>query len=132
MTLDQMNEYSSTGSNMVAVQDQSVTVTAGNQGGSLNQVFSGTLISSFIDLSNVPEVSFVCAAVAGYYNKAAPSAPNTYEGLKRQKTLSSLLLGKLDTHSRIKTVLHIFCKINICQDQLLNKYKQLLVTLLFL
>lgn len=80
MTLDQMNQYSSTGSNMVAVQDQSVTVSAGNQGGILNQVFSGTLISSFIDLSSVPDVGFVCAAVAGYYNKAAPSAPNTYPG----------------------------------------------------
>lgn len=95
MTLDQMNEYSSTGSNMVAVQDQSVTVTAGNQGGSLNQVFSGTLISSFIDLSNVPEVSFVCAAVAGYYNKAAPSAPNTYEGAQKAEDIIKSLAGQI-------------------------------------
>lgn len=80
MTLEQMNQYSSTGSNMVAIQNQSITVTAGNQGGTLNQVFSGTLISSFIDLSNLPEVSFVCTAVAGYYNKGAPAAPNTYQG----------------------------------------------------
>lgn len=95
MTLDQMNEYSSTGSNMVAVQDQSVTVTAGNQGGSLNQVFSGTLISSFIDLSNPPEVSFVCAAVAGYYNKAAPSAPNTYEGSQKAEDIISALTSQI-------------------------------------
>lgn len=95
MTLDQMNEYSSTGSNMVAVQDQSVTVTAGNQNGSLNQVFSGTLISSFIDLSNVPEVSFVCAAVAGYYNKAAPSAPNTYEGSQKAEDIIAALAGQI-------------------------------------
>lgn len=95
MTLDQMNEYSSTGSNMVAVQDQSVTVTAGNQGGSLNQVFSGTLISSFIDLSNPPEVSFVCAAVAGYYNKAAPSAPNTYEGSQKAEDIIRALAGQI-------------------------------------
>lgn len=80
MTLEQMNQYSFAGSNMVAVQNKAVTVTAGNQGGTLNQVFSGTLISSFIDLSNVPEVSFVCTAVAGYYNKGAPAAPNTYKG----------------------------------------------------
>ena len=95
MTLDQMNEYSSTGSNMVAVQDQSVTVTAGNQNGSLNQVFSGTLISSFIDLSNVPDVSFVCAAVAGYYNKAAPSAPNTYEGSQKAEDIIKSLTGQI-------------------------------------
>ena len=95
MTLDQMNEYSSTGSNMVAVQDQSVTVIAGNQGGSLNQVFSGTLISSFIDLSNPPEVSFVCAAVAGYYNKAAPSAPNSYEGSQKAEDIIKSLAGQI-------------------------------------
>lgn len=95
MTLDQMNEYSSTGSNMVAVQDQSITVVAGNQGGSLNQVFSGTLISSFIDLSNPPEVSFVCAAVAGYYNKAAPSAPNTYEGTQKAEDIIRSLAGQI-------------------------------------
>jgi len=95
MTLEQMNEYSSTGSNMVAVQDQSVTVTAGNQGGTLNQVFSGTLISSFIDLSNPPEASFVCAAVAGYYNKAAPSAPNTYEGSQKAEDIIKALAGQI-------------------------------------
>ena len=95
MTLDQMNQYSSTGSNMVAVQNQSVTVSAGNKGQSLVQVFSGTLISSFIDLSGLPEVGFVCAAVAGYYNKAAPAAANTYEGSQNAediiKSLTNLL-----------------------------------------
>ena len=87
MTLNQMNEYSSSGSNMVAVQDQSVTISAGNQGGPLTQVFSGTLISSFIDLSSVPDVGFVCAAVAGYYNKASPSAPNSYPGAQNAETI---------------------------------------------
>ena len=87
MTLDQMNLYSSTGSNMVAVQDQSVTVSAGNEGGVLNEVFSGTIISSFIDLGGLPDVGFVCAAVAGYYNKAAPAAPNTYEGAQNAEDI---------------------------------------------
>jgi len=87
MTLNQMNEYSSSGSNMVAVQDQSVTVNAGNEGGILTQVFSGTLISSFIDLSSVPDVGFVCAAVAGYYNKAAPAASNSYPGAQNAEDI---------------------------------------------
>ena len=95
MTLDQMNEYSSIGSNMVQAQDQSVTVTAGNQNGTLNQVFSGNLISSFIDFSNAPEVSFVCAAVAGYYNKAAPAAPNTYKGSNKAEDIIQALAGQI-------------------------------------
>jgi hypothetical protein len=93
MTLDQMNQYSSTGSNMVAVQDQSVTVSAGDQGGILNQVFSGTIISSFIDLSSLPEVGFVCAAVAGYYNKAAPAASNSYPGSQNAEDIIESLAG---------------------------------------
>jgi len=95
MTLDQMNEYSSTGSRMVLVQNSSVTVSAGNQGGSMNQVFKGTLISSFIDFSNPPEVSFVCAAMAGYYDKASPVAPNTYKGSQNAEDIIKALVGKL-------------------------------------
>lgn len=95
MTLDQMNQYSSTGSKMVAAQNQSVTVFAGNQNGAMNQVFSGTLISSFIDMSNPPDVSFVCAAVAGYYNKAAPVAANTYKGSQNAEDIIKALVGQL-------------------------------------
>lgn len=95
MTLEQMNQYSAAGSNMVAVQDQSVTVTAGNYGGTLNQVFSGTLISSYIDFSSVPDVCFTCAAVAGYYNKAAPSAPNTYKGAQNAEDIIASLASAI-------------------------------------
>lgn len=95
MTLEQMNQYSSAGSNMVAVQNQSVTVSAGNEGGVMNEVFSGTLISSFIDLSQQPEVCFTCAAVAGYYNKAAPSAPNTYQGSQNAEDIIASLVNLL-------------------------------------
>jgi len=95
MTLEQMNEYSSDGANMVAVQDQSVTVVAGDEGGILEQVFSGTLISSFIDLSSLPDVGFVCAAVAGYYNKAAPAAPNSYQGSQNAEDIIESLAGSI-------------------------------------
>jgi len=95
MTLDQMNQYSSSGSKMVAAQNQSITVFAGDQGGAMNQVFSGTLISSFIDTSNLPDVSFVCAAVAGYYAKAAPVAPNTYKGSQNAEDIIASLVSQL-------------------------------------
>lgn len=95
MTLEQMNEYSSSGSKMVAAQNQSITVFAGDQGGSMNQVFSGTLISSFINLASQPDVSFVCAAVAGYYAKAAPVAPNTYKGSQKAEDIIASLVSQL-------------------------------------
>jgi len=80
MTLDQMNEYSSTGVNMVASQNQSVTVSAGNVGGAMTQVFAGTLMRSFIDFANLPDVCFTCSAVSGYADKATPKPPNSYAG----------------------------------------------------
>ena len=80
MSLDQMNAYSSTGVNMVAAQDIAITVSAGDVGGILYQVFQGTLIRSFIDFSGAPNVAFVCSAIAGYFQKATPAAPNSYPG----------------------------------------------------
>lgn len=87
MTLEQMNQYSSTGTNMVAVQNQSVTVTAGDVGGTLTQVFKGTLIRSFIDFASAPDVCFTCAAVAGYYEKAKATAPNSYAGAQNAEDI---------------------------------------------
>jgi hypothetical protein len=95
MTLDQMNQYSSSGSGMVAVQNQSVTVAAGNQGGDMNTIFAGTLISSFIDFANPPDVGFVCSAVAGYYVKAEGKEPFHYAGAKNAEDLISALVGQL-------------------------------------
>ena len=95
MTLQEMNEYSSTGANLVAVQDQSVTVVAGNENTTLSQVFSGTLISSYIDFSSVPDVCFVCSAVAGYYPKAATTAPNNYAGTANAEDIIKSLATKI-------------------------------------
>lgn len=78
MTLEQMNTYSAVGTNQVVLQNQSVTVFAGDQGGTINQVFSGGIVSSYIDLAHQPEIAFSCAALAGYKPKGTPSAPNSW------------------------------------------------------
>lgn len=94
MTLDQMNTFSSIGSNQVAVQDNSVIVSAGDEGSPLTQVFSGTIISSFIDLSSMPEISFNCAAIAGYIGKATPSASKHYDGANNAETIIESLTNQ--------------------------------------
>lgn len=78
MTMELMNEYSSVGTNKVVLQNQSVTVYAGDSGGVMNQVFSGGIISSYLDMSHQPEISFNCAGVAGYKPKGVPVAPNSW------------------------------------------------------
>lgn len=95
MTLDHMNTYSSTGANLVAIQNHSITVFAGNEGGAMIQVFSGTLISSFIDTSHQPEISFVCSAIAGYYNKGNPSASNSYKGAQNAEDIIKSLVSNM-------------------------------------
>jgi hypothetical protein len=87
MTLEQMNQYSSTGINMVAVQNRSVTVSAGDVDGPMTQVFKGTLIRSFIDFATAPDVCFVCSAVAGYFEKAKATAPNSYQGAQNAEDI---------------------------------------------
>jgi hypothetical protein len=95
MTLDQMNKFSSTGTNMVAVQNASITVSAGNVGGNIAQVFAGTLIKSFPDFSGIPDVSFNCAAVAGFFYKASPAAPNSYQGAQNAEDIIQALASSI-------------------------------------
>jgi hypothetical protein len=95
MTLAQMNKYSSTGSNMVRVQNATITVSAGNVGGPMTQVFAGTLIKSFPDFSGAPDVSFNCAAVAGFFYKASPAAPNTYKGAQNAENIIQSLAASI-------------------------------------
>ena len=69
MTLDQMNTYSSTGTNFTALLNQSITVSAGSEGEVPIQIFSGTLRRSYIDFSSIPDVAFVCEASSGLFQK---------------------------------------------------------------
>lgn len=80
MALEQMNNFSSVGSQFVALADENVTVLAGDVGEPLTNVFEGNIFRAFMDFSAIPEVSFVVAARAGLYHHAAPAAPNTYKG----------------------------------------------------
>ena len=99
MTLDQMNQYSSFGSNTVQALNYSVTVIAGDSGKPLLQVFSGHILSSFIDFSSVPDVCFVCTAAAGYLEKATPVAPNSYPGAQNAEDIIQSLTTSMITSS---------------------------------
>ena len=80
MTLQQMDQYSSVGSQLVAVAENSVTVMAGNQGAPMSNAFEGTIYRAFMDFSSIPNVAFVVSGVAGLYQRALPSVPNQYAG----------------------------------------------------
>ena len=80
MTLDQMNQFSSGGANLIINENIDITILAGDVGGTIGQIFFGGIFSSYIDFSAVPEVAFVCSAQSGIFQKASPSAANSWKG----------------------------------------------------
>ena len=94
MTLDQMNLYSGTTPVSVALQNLNVTLSAGNEGEALKQVFKGGIINSYIDFSSLPDVSFNVAAVSAYFHKGAPSAANNFKGAQTAQNIIKALAPK--------------------------------------
>lgn len=87
MSLEQMNQFSSVGMNGVRSEQRTVLVSAGDVDGVVTQVFEGSLIRSFIDFAGAPDACFVCAAVAGFYEKAKATAPNSYKGAQNAEDM---------------------------------------------
>ncbi|WP_019573363.1 baseplate hub protein [Curvibacter lanceolatus] len=80
MRLADMNTFSTDGLNALAVRGDSVTVSAGNEGGQIHQVFEGTITAAFIDFAGIPDVAFNVQAQAGFLFKVKPAAPNEGKG----------------------------------------------------
>ena len=99
MTLDQMNQYSSTGASTLAgalaLQRISITVLAGDEGGVVGQIFSGGVLKSYIDFSSIPEVSFIVSAQAGLWEKANPVSANSWQGTQNAETLIESLVSQI-------------------------------------
>lgn len=91
MSLDQMNELSSIGSVPAVVTSNSVTVSAGDVGGKMTQVFYGTIVRSFPDFSGSPDVCFTVTATAGYYQKAQTIPAKHYSGSNNAETIIQAL-----------------------------------------
>ena len=89
LSLDHMNQFSSTGAQMVQIQNIGITVVAGDFGGLMSQVFSGTIIRAYIDTSGMPDISFTCSAVSGYYQKGIPTTPNSFPGSQNAEDMIS-------------------------------------------
>ena len=80
MTLDHMNEFTSTGSDMMKLNSEAVAVWAGNANGPMSLVFEGNIISAEIDFTGAPEVFFSCSARSAFFDQISPGAPNSWPG----------------------------------------------------
>ena len=95
MTLEHMNQFSSTGANLVVIQNSEVTVLAGDPSQPLTQIFLGTIKTAYIDFGSLPDVCFSISAYAGYYNKSTPIASNSYPGAQKAEAIIQALVGQM-------------------------------------
>jgi hypothetical protein len=73
LSLAQMNAYSSTFAQGVAIENYSLTIEAGDLGSNLSTLIEGLIWSSFIDLTDAPDVCFN-VTMSGLYLGANPIA----------------------------------------------------------
>ena len=91
LSLAHMNQFSAGGASSIRFENIDITVLAGDVNGQIGQVFTGGLFSSYIDFSSAPDVAFVCAARAGLFQQAAPSASNSWKGSQNAESLVEAL-----------------------------------------
>jgi len=80
MKLSDMDAYSTSGMNALAVRGDSVTVFAGDTTSRLRQVFEGTIFAAVVDYGAAPEVSFNVSAQSGFIHRIQPAAATSTQG----------------------------------------------------
>lgn len=95
MTLEQMNQYTSTGSNLVALNDIDITISAGDVGKPVTQIFHGSLVTGFIDTAGMPEINLTCTAIAAYREKGTPVSPNSYSSSHNAEDIITAIAGSI-------------------------------------
>jgi len=86
LTMAQMNAYSSRISSSVGVYDFSLTIEAGDVGGTLRKIVDGSIMRSYVDLSGSPESAFN-VSVVGIYDAAKAVAPTSQPGAQNAEDL---------------------------------------------
>lgn len=90
MTPADMNQFSTDGLMALAARGDQVIVSAGDVGGNIRQIFSGSITAAYSDYSNMPDVAFIVSAQAAFYHKIQPSDANSFKG---EVDVASLISG---------------------------------------
>jgi hypothetical protein len=81
MTLSQMNQLTTFGTQFAQVGMNSITVQAGDLGGQMSTVFVGTIQTAWMDATGMPQVAFRVQANAGLVQAVqTPSPPTSVQG----------------------------------------------------
>jgi hypothetical protein len=93
LTLDQMNNFSSTTPLGVANQGFSLVIEAGDLGGTLAQVVNGPILRSFIDLTGAPESVFNITMV-DTFGASTPIAAQSQPGAQSAESMIQSLCAQ--------------------------------------
>lgn len=88
MSLSDMNQLTSIGTQINLVTQNTITLSAGPaSGGTMAKVFEGTIVYAWMDGQNMPDVFFRVQAYAGAFEKVAPAASTSINGSADVATL---------------------------------------------
>jgi hypothetical protein len=62
------------------VRGNEVIISAGDVGGNIRRIFSGTVLAAYSDYVGMPDVAFIVNAQAAYFQKITPSKANSFKG----------------------------------------------------
>jgi hypothetical protein len=123
LSIDQMNNYSSTISAGVGVDEFNLIIEAGDLGGQLSKVIDSPIWRSYIDLSGAPDSAFV-VSVAGIFAAAKPNASQSWQGTKNAEDLISAVTA--GTYTVINNGAHaVLQNPSVQADSILNQAQEL-------
>jgi hypothetical protein len=96
MSASLMNQLSTLGLVFNLVPKNTLTITAGDEGGALTTVFSGTIYSAYGDYASQPDVPFHFECLSGVASAVAPAPVSSFTGSTSVETIMSGLARQMN------------------------------------
>ena len=80
LPLSMMNQLSTVGTQINQISKNQISVFAGEDGGAMSLVYSGSITSAFVDANAQPDVAFRIIAAPGTYQAVKPAKPISIKG----------------------------------------------------
>jgi hypothetical protein len=95
LPLQVMNDLSSLGSMLYTSRDNQIIIEAGDVGGQMSAVFTGSIFQAYADFEAGPDAPFEIVASPGYHAQIQGATPTSYAGAVNVTTILSALCEKV-------------------------------------
>jgi hypothetical protein len=96
MSLSDMNQLSTVGTQLNAQAQNTITVMAGDADSGMALVYKGTLMAAYVDAQSMPQVAFRVSGSAGAYEAVKPVKPTSIQGAGDVAQVMSQLAGQMN------------------------------------